>query len=150
MIAIIAAVAQNGVIGVANQMPWRIPEDLKRFKALTMGHTLVMGRKTFDSIGRPLPGRKTIVITRDRAWAREGVTVAGTIDEALAMAEGEVYVAGGGEIYAQTLSRADRLYLTHVEQAYEGDARFPEIGAEWRAVKRERHEGFEFVDYERS
>jgi dihydrofolate reductase len=149
MISIIAAVAQNGVIGAQNKLPWRLPEDLKRFKALTMGHTLVMGRKTFDSIGRALPGRKTIVVTRDRAWSHEGVAVAHSVDEALALAEGEVFIAGGGDLYAQTLARADRLYLTQLDQPFDGDAHFPEIGKDWRAVERERHDGFEFVTYER-
>src|SRR5262249_40363926 len=93
MITLIAAVAENGVIGAGNRLPWRLPEDLKRFKALTMGHTLIMGRKTFDSIGRPLPGRTTIVVTRDRGWTKEGVTVAHSLDDALARAQGEVFVA---------------------------------------------------------
>ena len=155
MIHLIAAVAENGVIGAGNQLPWRLPADLKRFKALTMGHTLVMGRKTFDSIGRPLPGRTTIVITRDRSWSREGVTVAHDIDEALQLARGEVFVAGGGEIYAQTIARADRLHITHVKRAFEGDARFPEIDPRvWQEIEREEHDEppgndppFAFVTY---
>jgi len=151
MINVIAAVAENGVIGGDNQLLWRLPEDLKRFKALTMGHTLVMGRKTFDSIGRPLPGRTTIVITRDRAWTREGVTVAHNLDDALTVARGEVFIAGGGEIYAQAMARAERLYITHVKARFDGDARFPPIDATWRAAEREAHdEGplrYEFVTY---
>jgi dihydrofolate reductase len=148
MINIIAAVAENGVIGAGNQLLWRLSDDLKRFKALTMGHTLVMGRKTFDSIGRPLPGRKTIVITRDRAWRREGVTTVHSLDEALG--EGEIFVAGGGEIYAQAMARADRLYITHVKSSFDGDTRFPPIDPQiWRAVEREPHDGFEFVTYQR-
>jgi dihydrofolate reductase len=151
MITIIAAVAENGVIGAGNKLPWRLPADLQRFKALTMGHTLVMGRKTFDSIGRPLPGRTTIVVTRDRGWTRDGVTVAHTLDDALARAEGEVFVAGGGEIYAQAMARADRLCITHVHQRVDGDTHFPAIDENlWRAVEREPHEGFEFVTYHRS
>jgi len=158
MIAIIAAVAENGVIGAGNQLPWRLPADLKRFKALTIGHTLVMGRKTFDSIGRPLPGRTTIVVTRDRGWTREGVTVVHSLDDALSRAQGaasaDVFIAGGGEIYAQAMTRADRLYLTHVKERFDGDAWFPTIDPKvWRAVEREPHdEGplhFEFVTYSR-
>jgi dihydrofolate reductase len=150
MIHIIAAVAENGVIGANNKLPWRLPEDLKRFKALTMGHTLVMGRKTFDSIGRPLPGRTTIVITRDRSWTHEGVITAHGLDEALAH-PGELFVAGGGEIYSQAMAKADKLHLTHVKQRVEGDAFFPVIDEKiWRAVEREPHDGFEFVTYIRS
>jgi dihydrofolate reductase len=154
MINVIAAVAQSGVIGANNQLPWRLPADLKRFKALTMGHTLVMGRKTFDSIGRPLPGRATIVITRDRTWTREGVTVAHSLDEAMEHASGEVFVAGGSEIYALAMERAQRLYITHVKEPFDGDAYFPPIDpAIWRAVERELHEEgelpFEFVTYSR-
>jgi dihydrofolate reductase len=147
MINVIAAVAENGVIGAGNKLPWRLPEDLKRFKALTMGHTLVMGRKTFDSIGRPLPGRTTIVITRDLAWTREGVTVAHNLDDAIALAQGEVFIAGGGEIYAQAMARAERLYITHVKASVEGDTHFPAINDSWRAVEREAHDGFDFVTY---
>jgi dihydrofolate reductase len=147
---LIAAVAENGVIGANNALPWRLGEDLRRFKALTMGHTLVMGRKTFESIGRPLPGRTTIVVTRDRGWTKEGVTVAHSVDEALA-APGELFVAGGAEIYAQTIARADRLYITHVQRAVDGDAFFPPIDPRiWHAVEREPHEGFAFVTYARS
>jgi dihydrofolate reductase len=148
MISIIAAVADNGVIGAGNALPWRLPEDLKRFKALTMGHTLVMGRKTFDSIGRALPGRTTIVVTRDRAWHREGVIVAHDLEEALSRASGEIFIAGGGEIYAQTLARAERLYITHVHRAVEGDTHFPAIDpARWQPTEREPHDGFELVVY---
>ena len=105
MINMIAAVAQNGVIGAGNQLPWRLPADLKRFKALTMGHTLIMGRKTFDSIGRPLPGRTTIVITRDRAWEKAGVSVAHSLEEALKLVEGEAFVAGGAKRHARAGGR---------------------------------------------
>jgi dihydrofolate reductase len=155
MIHILAAVAENGVIGAGNQLPWRLPADLKRFKALTMGHTLVMGRKTFDSIGRPLPGRTTIVITRDRGWTREGVLVVHSLEDALAKAEGEVFVAGGGEIYAQAMSHAERLHITHVKASFEGDTHFPPIDPEkWRIAESEPHdEGplrFAFVTYERN
>jgi dihydrofolate reductase len=148
MIAIIAAVAENRVIGSGNQLPWRLPADLKRFKALTMGHTLVKGRKTFDSIGRALPGRTTIVVTRDQKWQHEGVTVVHSLDEALT--GDEIFIAGGGEIYAQAMARAQRLYITHVRGSFDGDAHFPSIDpAVWRAIEREDHDGFEFVTYDR-
>jgi dihydrofolate reductase len=154
MINLIAAVAENGVIGAGNQLLWKLSADLKRFKSLTMGHTLIMGRKTYDSIGRPLPGRTTIVVTRDREWRREGVSAAHSLEEALTRAHGEIFVAGGGEIYAQAMAHADRLYITHVKKPFEGDAKFPTIDAHrWRAVEREPHLEeplpFEFVTYEK-
>ena len=154
-VAIIAAVGSNGVIGCKGGLPWRLPEDLQHFKQLTMGHTLVMGRATYDSIGRPLPGRRTIVVTRQKAWSARGVDVAHSVDEALLMAgRGEVFVAGGGEIYRQCLDQADRLYLTLVESSPEGDTWFPPFdAAAFREVSRERHEGacpFTFVTYERT
>ncbi|MGI3781559.1 MAG: dihydrofolate reductase, partial [Janthinobacterium lividum] len=114
----IAAVARNRVIGADGDIPWRIPADWRRFKQLTLGHTLVMGRKTYDSIGRPLPGRTTVVVTRDRMWRGEGVLTAPTIDcaldEATARESETVWVAGGGEVYAATWDRLDRLELTEV------------------------------------
>jgi dihydrofolate reductase len=157
MIHLIAAVARNGVIGAGNTLPWRLPADLKRFKQLTMGHVLVMGRKTWDSIGRALPGRTTIVVTRQAGWRAEGAEVAGSLDEALARANGrEVFVAGGAEIYAQALPRADRLHLTRIEGDFEGDVRFPAVDfTRFRLIDRERHEAdgafphaYEFQTYE--
>lgn len=155
-VAIIAAVGANGVIGRDGGLPWRLPEDLRRFKALTMGHTLVMGRATYDSIGRPLPGRRTIVVTRQPAWSAPGVDVAHSVDEALLMAgRGPVFVAGGGEIYRQCLDRADVLHLTLVDASVEGDTWFPEFDrAAFREVAREPHADgdlpFTFVTYERT
>jgi dihydrofolate reductase len=158
-VSLIAAVAANRVIGRDNQLPWRLPEDLRRFKRLTMGRTLVMGRKTFDSIGRPLPGRSTVVITRQPGYAPPGVTVAHSVDEALALAQGdEVFVAGGEEIFRQTIGRADRLYLTWIYAELPGDTRFPDFDErEWRIVEREDHgpEGevpyaYSFVVYDRN
>jgi dihydrofolate reductase len=154
-LAVIAAVSENGVIGHLGKLPWRLPEDLKRFKALTMGHTLVMGRATYDSIGRPLQGRRTIVITRQISWCARGVDVAHSVDEALLMAgRGEVFVVGGSEIYRQTLDRSDVLYLTYVSGTVEGDAYFPPFDeAAFREVFREEHADaplpFAFVTYER-
>ena len=158
-LSLIAAVGRNGAIGAGGALPWRLPSDLKRFKRLTMGKPLVMGRKTFDAIGAPLPGRRIIVVTRNSAWARPGVEVAADIDAALALVADlpEAFVAGGSEIYAQTIGRADRLHITEVNLAPDGDARFPEIRADdWREVAREAGErgprddaGFVFVTYER-
>ena len=123
VVALIAAVARNGVIGAGDALPWRLSSDLKHFKALTMGKPLVMGRKTFQSIGRPLPGRAIIVVTRDEGFAADGVEIARDIEAALRLAEAkacaagadEIIVAGGGEIYAQTIARAGRLYVTEVD-----------------------------------
>ncbi|MFI5690304.1 dihydrofolate reductase [Kribbella sp. NPDC051586] len=149
-IILIAAVGQNGVIGRDNDLPWRIREDLQRFKQLTLGHTLVMGRKTYDSIGRPLPGRRTVVVTRQPDWSADGVTVANSLDEALAY-DGTLYVAGGGDIYRQALPHAHTLELTEVDQSPEGDVTFPPItAADWTETARDPRDGFTFVSYRRS
>lgn len=147
----IAAVARNGVIGAGNDIPWRIPEDWARFKALTMGHVLIMGRKTYDSIGRPLPGRTTVVVTRDPDWTAEGVLVARDLDQAFAVAFAgdpeKVFVVGGGQIYAAAWERLDRLEITEVDAEPEGDVRFPVIDARWTEIARERREGFAFITF---
>ena len=152
-VVIIAAVARNGVIGVDGDLPWRISEDLARFKRLTMGNALVMGRRTFESIGHPLPGRTTIVLTRREGWSSEGVSVAATLEEALAIAVGQdldVYVAGGAEVYETALDLADTLELTEVDAEPEGDTWFPTVDwSHWREVARETHPGFSFVTYQR-
>lgn len=153
--SIIAAVAANGVIGCDNRLPWRLSADLRRFKQLTLDHDLIMGRRTFESIGRPLPGRRTIVLTRDPAYARDGVLLASSIDDAFTMARGdEVFIAGGAEVYRETLARTDRLYLTLIEQAFEGDATFPSfVGDDWDVVEEEAHRGdawgYRFVVFDR-
>jgi dihydrofolate reductase len=163
-LAIIAAVARNGVIGANNGLPWRLSSDLKRFKSLTWGKPLVMGRKTYLSIPRALPGRETIVVTRDPAFAPTGVLIAHELDGALDLASSRarvigadhIMVAGGGEIYAQTIARANRLFITEVAFDADGDVRFPPIDpAQWRKVRRETGErgprdnaDFTFVDYE--
>lgn len=150
MVNIVVAVAENGVIGCDNRLIWHISEDLKRFKRLTTSNTVVMGRKTFESIGRVLPNRQNVVITRDATFAAHGVDVAHSVDEALAISTGEVFVIGGGDIYRQMLPNADRLYLTKVYQNPDGDTYFPEIEAkEWREVAREDCDGYSFIDYER-
>lgn len=158
-VAIVAAVAENGVIGRGGGLPWRLPEDLRFFKRLTTGHTVIMGRRTWDEIRRPLPGRRNIVITRDATREFPGAERAGSLDEALALSAGDeqVFVIGGAEIYQQALPRADRLYLTHVHAAVEGDTTFPDWDAlAWRVVEEqrfaadERHpHGFSIMTYER-
>ena len=160
-VAIIAAVADNGVIGRENALPWRLPEDLRHFKRITMGKPVIMGRRTWDSIGRPLPGRTNIVITRNPSFAAAGVEVVASLEEALALAghiaaaDGveEAVVIGGAEIYRAAIPRADRLYITEVHARFEGDARLPAIDwSQWRETSREDHTGglnYSFVRYER-
>ena len=136
MIVFVLARADNGVIGVDGRLPWRLPADLKRFKALTMGTPMVMGRKTFESFPAPLPGRRHIVLTRDRNWSAVGAEVAHNVEAALARAgAGEVTVVGGAEIYALLLDRADRIEVTEVHCAPEGDAVVPAFTG-WREVAR--------------
>ena len=134
-ISLIVAVSRNGAIGLNNQLPWYLPEDLKYFKSVTMGKPLIMGRKTFDSIGRPLPGRANIVLTRDPQWISDGVEVVQSVEQALLAGEiaceaadvDEIMVIGGEQIYRMTLDLADRIYLTQVDADVEGDAFFPNI-----------------------
>ena len=158
MVSILVALAENGVIGDKNALLWNIKEDMRRFRTTTTGHPVVMGRKTFESIGRPLPKRTNVVITRgDNEF--EGCLVAHSLEEAVAMfpVEEEVFIIGGAQIYAQALPLADRLYLTVVHRDYEGDTSFPEIDySAWREVSREefaRGEEYEvaftFIDLER-
>jgi len=139
-ISILVAMASNHTIGIDNTLPWRIPEDLKHFKALTMGHHMIMGRKTFDSIGRPLPGRTTVVVTRNPELQIEGCIVAHTLEEALAACAGddEIFIVGGAELYAQALPLTDRLYFTEIRQEVAGDAHFPDFDRnEWQEIARE-------------
>jgi dihydrofolate reductase len=161
-LAIIVAVAENGVIGRGNDLPWHLSADLKRFKRLTMGHHLLLGRKTFESIGRPLPGRKMVVISRGRPDLPAGVTLADSLHQAIEIAESngekEAFVAGGAEIYKLALPQADRVYLTRVCSSFDGDVTFPEFQeADWKLVSREDHEGdavnpiaYSFLVYDRS
>jgi dihydrofolate reductase len=140
-ISIIVAIAENNVIGNNNQLIWHIPDDLKRFKALTMGHHIIMGRKTWESIGRPLPGRKSIVVTRNTNYEANGAQIAYSLESAIAMAKGdeEVFIIGGGELYRQALPLANKLYLTKVHSNYEGDVTFPQINTnEWKEVHSEK------------
>jgi len=139
-LAIIVAMARNRTIGVNNTLPWRCPEDLKHFKSLTMGHHLIMGRKTFDSIGKPLPGRITVVISRDRNLKLEGCTVVNSLPEAIASCarDTQTFVVGGADIYKQTINLADTLYITEMQKNVSGDAVFPEFDkSAWCEVSRE-------------
>ena len=158
MISIIVAVAENGVIGDRNRLLWHIAEDLRRFKRITTGHPVVMGRKTWESLGRPLPGRENVVVTRQEL-SLDGARTVHSLDEAYALfpPEEEVFVIGGAQIYAAALPVADRFYLTRVHRAYEGDTRFPAWDErEWRLVSSESFSGgkdypwpFAFELYER-
>jgi len=158
-ISVIAALARNRVIGIDNRLPWRLPEDLAHFKALTLGHPILMGRKTFESLGRPLPGRTNVVITRNPGYRPEGCLVADSIPAAIALCKDadEIFFIGGAELYAQAIPLADRLYLTEVDIEAEGDAWFPDYDCSaFREVSRESHTGekgdvmkFDFVVYER-
>lgn len=165
-LAVIVAVADNGVIGRDNGLPWHLPEDLRYFRRITMGKPIVMGRKTFESIGRALPGRTNIVISRNAQFAPADVLLAASLDEALALAgrladeqgAGEVVVIGGAQIYALALPRADRLYLTRVHASVEGDAVLPPVDwTQWNETSCERHTAsgdnpheFSFVVYDRA
>ena len=150
-IVVIAAVGANGVIGGEGQLPWRLASDLKRFKIVTLGKPLLMGRKTFESIGRPLPGRRTVVLTRDRGWSAPGAEVAHSWPEALLTAgDQEVFVVGGGQVYADAIAWADRLVVSEVDQAPPGGTVFPPVDpARWREVSRDPREGFTIVVRER-
>ena len=165
-IVLIAAIADNGVIGRHNGLPWRVKSDLQHFRALTMGKPVVMGRKTFLSIGKPLPGRTSIVVSRDRNFAAPGIVVAPSLETAFAAARGdalrrgvdEIIVTGGAEIYAQAMAVAARLAVTEIHKSVEGDARFPAIDRNvWQeSARREQQPGIEdeaafaFVTYGRA
>ncbi|MDA1118454.1 MAG: dihydrofolate reductase [Proteobacteria bacterium] len=155
---LVAAVAANGIIGANGRLPWHLPEDLKHFKALTLGHPVIMGRKTWDSLGRPLPGRENIVVTRAPGYEAPGASVAASLEGALALCAGEpsVFVIGGREVYAAALPQAHGLVLTEIRREYAGDVRFPEFDrSAWRETQRKPQTGadglqFDFVLYERA
>lgn len=154
MLRIIVAVAANGVIGKDNALPWRIPDDLRRFRALTTGHPVIMGRRTYESIGRPLSGRRNIVVTGNPEWRADGVETAASLVGAVALAGGDGFVIGGASLFAEALPLAGRIELTEVGRAYDGDVRFPPFDrAAWREVAREDHPAadppFAFVTLER-
>lgn len=150
-IRLIAARSRNGVIGRDGDMPWHLPEDLKYFKRTTMGHPMIMGRRTFDSMGA-LPGRRSIVITRQPDWRAYGVEVASSLDHALALVgDDDVFVVGGAQIYAQALPFADEILLTEIDREVEGDTFFPELAADrWLESSRDQQSGFAWVTYERA
>ncbi len=151
-LAMIAALARNGVIGLDNQMPWHLPADLKHFKAKTLGKPIIMGRKTWDSLGRPLPGRLNLVISRQPNLQLEGAEVFASLEDALVRADewarqqgvDELMLIGGAQLYAQALPLAERLYLTRIELEPQGDAFFPDrVAAEWTLTEREEHDAVE-------
>ncbi|MFT7559859.1 MAG: dihydrofolate reductase [Flavobacteriales bacterium] len=162
---LVVAMAENNVIGCENGLPWHLPADLKRFKAVTIGYPIIMGRLTFDSIGRPLPGRESIVVTRNVDWEFDGVSVAHSLDEAVELAKslsaakglGEYMVVGGANIYEQAISKADRLCVTEIHKAVIGDAYFPSVDlSQWRELSRVSHlaestnkPAYSFVEYEK-
>ncbi len=142
--------ARNGVIGKNNTLPWRLPADLRYFRQLTTGHPIIMGRKNYEDIGKPLPGRTNIVVTRQGAYTAPGCIVVNSIEQALmaAAAADEVFVIGGADIYRQTLNAADRLYITEIDADIDGDTFFPEFDrSRWREVRRERHAADELNPY---
>jgi dihydrofolate reductase len=153
LISLIVAAAENGVIGRQGELPWRLSDDLRRFKSITMDKPIVMGRKTWESIGRPLPGRQNIVITRQPGYAAEGCDVVSSVDAAIAAsgAADEIMIIGGSEIYQLFLSRAERIYLTRVHADVEGDASFvlPDA-ADWRLTSDERHAADERNEFDYS
>jgi dihydrofolate reductase len=162
-ISIIAALADNNVIGRNNALPWHLPADLKRLKQTTMGHHVIMGRKTFDSVGKPLPGRVNVVVTHNVDFTPDGVAIARSVEEAISKAEAagddEIFILGGAEIFRQSIHRANRMYLTRVHTEPEGDTFFPEFDDvnEWKLVDAEHFEAdeknrypYSFLTYERS
>lgn len=143
ILSFVVAYDRNRVIGKDNALPWRLPADLRRFKRLTTGKPVLMGRRTFESIGAPLAERRNLVLTRDASYRPDGVEAVRSIDEALARCArmDELVVIGGADVFRQLLPRADRLYLTEIDAAFEGDTYFPEIErSEWREIERQRHE----------
>jgi len=158
-VSVIVAVSRNQVIGKDNQLIWKLSADLKRFKALTAGHTIIMGRKTFESIGKPLPDRTSIIITRQADYQEEGCIVVNSLDEALEKAadQEEVFIIGGGTIYKEALDKANKIYYTKVHKSFEGDTFFPVLDLkEWESVRREdclpdekNKYPYSFIDYER-
>jgi dihydrofolate reductase len=162
IVSLIVAAAENDVIGRQNDLPWRLSADLQRFKKLTMGHAVVMGRKTYESIGRPLPGRRMIVVTRQVDYRADGVEVVASPDAAIELAqdrqETELFIIGGAEVFAHFLPRADQLYWTRVHDSIDGDVRFPAFDRQqWRLVESTRHEAdaknehpYSFELYERA
>jgi dihydrofolate reductase len=157
-LSLIVAIAKNRVIGVNNTLPWYLPEDLKRFRALTTGHHIIMGRKTYDSLGRLLPGRTTVIVTRNPDYKVEGAIVVHSLEAAIEACgdDNEAFLIGGAELYKDGLKLANKLYMTEINAEYEGDAFFPEFEMiEWRAGERETYQadnglGFSYITYQRA
>ena len=159
-VSLIVAMARNRVIGVNNTLPWHLPADLKHFKTLTMGHHIVMGRKTYESIGRPLPGRTSVVVTRNPGYAPPGVITANSLEAAISACgeAAEIFVIGGAELYRQAITFADRIYLTEIDAGIPGDVHFMELdGRQWQETERKRHMPdeknaypYQFVTYDRT
>lgn len=159
MISLIVAIADNRVIGKDNQLIWHLPADLIRFKQLTMGHHMVMGRKTFDSIGKALPGRTSVVITRQQDWKKENVITADSLQSALSLCgnDSEVFIIGGAQIFASALPLADKIYLTHIHHTFDGDVFFPKLKEDkWEITFDELHKAdeknpydYSFINYEK-
>jgi dihydrofolate reductase len=158
MINIIVAMSRNRVIGDNNTLIWKLPNDMKRFKEMTTGNIVIMGRKTFESIGRPLPNRLNVVVTRNEEWSRPDLLTTNSLESALNLSsEGkEVFIIGGGDIYKQSLKFANRIYLTVIDEDFEGDTTFPELGEEWVKVSRKDFQPdeknnykYSFIEYEK-
>jgi dihydrofolate reductase len=156
-LSLIVAIAQNRVIGAENTLPWHLPEDLKRFRALTTGHHIIMGRKTYDSLNRLLPNRTTVIVTRNPDYHVSGALIAHSLEDAIQLADhdDETFLIGGAELYRDGLYFANKLYLTQIDSAFEGDAFFPEINlTEWIEIAREDHVSekglsFSYITYQR-
>jgi dihydrofolate reductase len=158
-LSLIVAVAKNNVIGSDNKLLWHMPADLKHFKSVTMGSPVIMGRKTFESIGKALPGRTNIVVTRNEDYIADGCTVANSLQEAVDLCEkeGEVFIIGGAEVYRQAIHAADKVYLTRIDNEFDGDAFFPELNfSDWKLIKYVKHHSdeknkydYSFAEYER-
>ena len=165
ILSMIVATADNNIIGKDNDMPWHLPADLAYFKKVTLGKPIIMGRKTYESIGRPLPGRRNIVISRDQHYAAAGIDTVTSVEQALNLVNGsdglepvkEIMVIGGGAIYQHCLEKADRLYITHIQAAIDGDTQFPdydegtwgEVSSEWQAADEKNSYALNFCIYER-
>ncbi len=158
-ISIIVALSENNVVGINNQLPWHLSADLKRVKALTMGHHLIMGRKTFESIGRPLPGRTNVIITRNKNFKAEGCVTVSSLTEALERSkdDSEVFIFGGGEIFREGLPKVTKIYMTRIHRDFEGDTHFPELNSnDWKEISRQdfnadekNNYNYSFIDLER-
>lgn len=149
LLAIIVAADQKRGIGINNTLPWKLPEDLAHFKRLTTGHAIIMGRKTFESIGRPLPNRRNIVITRNAHWRADGVETVHSVEDARRLVAGDeqAYIIGGAQVYQQALAIADTVIITEIQAVYECDAHFPALGPEWRETAREPHVSATGLEY---